>query len=427
MTIPKNVKIKDGALPKEPGVYYMKDAKGGLLYVGKATNLERRVKQYWQRPHGEHIEKMVPKIAAVDYVVTGSVIEALILEANEIRKKKPPYNIIGKDDASFLHLAITNDAFPKPVLIRGHELERMPKNAFKRVFGPFTSSASIRAALELSRKLIGWSDCEPGQKRACFNYHIRLCPGVCIGAVSKADYAKIVRRLIMFFDGRKKAVMKDLEREMKLASKEERFEDAAKFRNQIYALMHINDVSVIKPDDPVLTASDEVVNVFGRVEAYDISNIGDTEIVGVMTAAWEGLPKKSWYKKFRIRSVPGANDVASMREMLMRRFERAKIEKGESWALPDMIVIDGGKPQVNAAADVLDTLGLDIPMIGLAKGFDRKQDVVVYPPKGRTPELQRVVARYKRILQHVRDEAHRFAITFHRKRRGKKFLPESKR
>lgn len=427
MAIPKKLKLKNGELPKDPGVYYMKDAEGKLLYVGKAANLDRRVKQYWSRPHGEHIEKMVPSIAEVDYTVTGSVIEALILEANEIRKKKPPFNVLGKDDASFLHLAITNEDFPKPVLIRGHELERMPKKRFKRVFGPFTSSASIRAALELSRKLIGWSDCEPGQKRACFNYHIKLCPGVCIGAISKEEYAKIVRRLVLFFDGKKKAVIKDLEKEMKLAAKEERFEDAAKMRNQLYALMHINDVSVIKGDDPMPGAVDDIVNVFGRVEAYDISNIGDTEIVGVMTASWEGLPKKSWYKKFKIRSVKGANDVASMREMLMRRFERAKIEKGPSWALPDMIVIDGGKPQVHAAQDVLDKLGLDIPMIGLAKGFDRKQDVVVYPPRKKTPELQRVVARYKKILQHVRDEAHRFAITFHRKRRGKKFLPKPKK
>ena len=427
MTIPKDIKIKNGTLPPEPGVYYMKDARGALLYVGKAVNIERRVKQYWQRPHGAHIERMVPKVAAIDYVVTGSVIEALILEANEIRKKKPPFNILGKDDASFLYLAITKDDFPKPILIRGHELERMPKGAFKRVFGPFTSSASIRAALELSRKLFGWSDCEPGQKRACFNYHIRRCPGVCIGAISKEEYAKIIRRLILFFDGKKTSVMKDLQREMKLAAKEERFEEAARLRNRLYALMHINDVSVITSDDPAAAASEEIVNVFGRVEAYDISNIGDTEIVGVMTASWEGLPKRSWYKRFRIKTVTKANDVASMREMLMRRFERAKIERGESWALPDMIVIDGGKPQVYAAAEVLDTLGLDIPMIGLAKGFDRKQDVVVYPPKKKTPELQRVVARYKRIFQHARDEAHRFAITFHRKRRGERFLPKSKR
>lgn len=421
MLIPKTIKIKGGPLPKEPGVYYMKNAKGTLLYIGKASNLARRVAQYWQRPHGAHIEKMVPSITEVEYQVTDSVIEALILEANEIRKKKPPFNIIGKDDASFLHLAITNEAFPKPILVRGHELERLPKRRFKRVFGPYTSSAAIRAALELSRKLFEWSDCDPGAKRACFNYHIKRCPGVCIGAVSKEEYAKIIHRLTLFFDGKKKAVMKDLEKEMKLASKNERFETAARLRNQIYALTHINDVSVIKSDDRDRTA-DDIVNIFGRVEAYDVSNIGDTEIVGVMTAMWEGLPKKSWYKKFKIRTVKKANDVASIREVLMRRFERAKIEKGPSWALPDMIVIDGGKPQVYAAADVLEKLGLDIPMIGFAKGLDRRQDVVVYPPGKRTPELQRVVTRYKKILQHARDEAHRFAVTFHRKRRGKKFL-----
>lgn len=427
MTIPKTVKIKKGELPNEPGVYFMKDAKGHLLYVGKAVNLERRVKQYWQRPHGEHIERMVPKIAKVDYKITGSAIEALILEANEIRKHKPSFNVIGKDDASFLHLVITNEDFPKAMLVRGHELERMPKKAYKRIFGPYTSSASLRAALELTRKLFGWSNCEPGQKRACFNHHLKMCPGVCIGEVTKDEYAKTIRHLILFFDGKKGAVMKSMEREMKKAAKEERFEDANRLKHRLYALIHINDVSVIKQDDLVRSDDTEVVNIFGRVEAYDISNTGDTEIVGVMTTSFEGLPKKSWYKKFKMKTVTEADDVASMTEMLMRRFKRAETENGPSWALPDMIVIDGGKPQVNAAQKVLDAFGLDIPMIGLAKGFDRKQDVIVYPIRKKTPELQRVVIKYKKILQNTRDEAHRFAITFHRKRRGKKFLPKLKK
>lgn len=402
----------------------MKGARGKLLYIGKATNLERRVKQYWQKPHGEHIEMMVPQIEAVEYAVTGSVIEALILEANEIRKKKPPFNVLGKDDASFLHLAITNEPYPKPVLIRGYELERMPKKKFKKVFGPYTSASAIRAALELSRKLFGWSDCEPGQKRPCFYHHIKLCPGVCVGKISRQDYAKIIRKLTLFFEGKKGQVMKMIEREMKEAAKEERFEDAARLRNQMYALMHIRDVSVIKPDDPHEVAKQEAINVFGRVEAYDISNIGGKEAVGSMTAFWEGLPKKSWYKRFKIRTVEGANDVAMMKEVLRRRFAKVTGEEkpSSSWAMPDMIVIDGGKPQVYAAKEVFDEIGLKIPFVGLAKGIDRKQDYLVYPPKMKTPELQRVATRYKRILQHVRDEAHRFAISYHRKRRSKKFL-----
>lgn len=437
MQIPKSVIIKNGELPELPGVYYMKDATGKILYVGKATSLARRVAQYWQRPHGEHIEKMVPSIAAVDWQTTPTVIEALILEANEIHKLQPPYNVLGKDDASFLHLAITNEPFPRPILIRGYELEQTPKLApskaegkkFKRVFGPYTSSSAIRAAFELTRKLFHWSDCTPGQPKPCFYYHIKLCPGVCAGKITRRDYAKHIRNLVLFFEGKKSQILKMTEREMKAAAKTENFEEAARLRNLAFALTHIQDVSVITREDD-RAAKDELINVFGRVEAFDISNIGGKQPVGSDVVFIEGLPKKDLYKKFAIKTVEGANDVAMMKEMLRRRFAHAKRtppgpllpQEGEdrSWALPDLIVIDGGRGQVNGAMEVLKSLGLKIPMVGLAKGFDRKQDVLVYGE--RTPELQRIATRYKQILQHVRDEAHRFAISYHRKRRAKGFL-----
>jgi excinuclease ABC subunit C len=217
-----------------------------------------------------------------------------------------------------------------------------------------------------------------------------------------------------------------IEREMKRASKEERFEDAARLRNRLYALMHIQDVSVIQPDDPLEAARREAINVFGRVEAYDISNIGGKEAVGSMVALVEGRPNKNFYKRFQIRTVEGSNDVAMMKEVLLRRFERAKLEKGPSWKLPDLIVIDGGRGQVNAAAEAMETAGLGIPFVGLAKGFDRKQDVLIYPKPNafsswKLHELQRAAARYKKVLQHARDEAHRFAVSYHRKRRGMSF------
>lgn len=421
MRLPSNLKLKESEIPESPGVYYMKDAAGKLLYVGKAVSLARRIPQYWQRPHGEHIEKMVPFIAEVDWQLVPTAIEALILEANEIRKLKPPYNVIGKDDSSFLHLAITNEPYPKPVLIRGYELEATPKKRFKQVFGPYTSSTSLRAALELTRKLFHWSDCDPGQKRPCFYYHIKLCPGVCVEAVSKRDYAKVIRRLVLFFEGKKAQVLKETERQMKAAAKREDFEEAAKLRNLMFALTHIQDVSVIKREDDPRENRDLGINVFGRVEAYDISNTLGEQPVASGVVFVEGLPRPSLYKKFRIKTVQGANDVAMMKEVIRRRFAHAgPHDQSEAWKLPDLLVIDGGRGQVNAAMEALSELNLKIPMIGLAKGFDRKQDVVVYGEK--TDELVRVVTRYKKILQHARDEAHRFAISYHRKRRGRKFM-----
>jgi excinuclease ABC subunit C len=421
MRLPETLKLKETEIPESPGVYYMKDAAGKILYIGKAVSLARRIPQYWQRPHGEHIEKMVPLIAEIDWQVVPTAIEALILEANEIRKIKPPYNVIGKDDSSFLHLAITNEAFPKPVLIRGYELEATPKKKFKHVFGPYTSSTSIRAALELTRKLFHWSDCQPNQTRPCFYYHIKLCPGVCVGKISKRDYAKIIRRLVLFFEGKKAQILKETERQMKAAAKAERFEEAARLRNLAFALTHIQDISVLKREDDPREARELGINIFGRIEAYDISNTQGQEPVASGVVFVEGVPRKSLYKKFKIKTVKGANDIAMMKEVLSRRFAHAKAgEKGDAWGLPDLLVIDGGRGQVNAAMDVLRGLRLKIPTIGLAKGPDRKQDVVVYGE--RTPELVRVVARYKKILQHVRDEAHRFAVSYHRFRRGKRFL-----
>lgn len=421
MKLPDTIKLKESEIPESPGVYYMKDAKGKILYVGKAVSLARRIPQYWQRPHGEHIERMVPHIASIDWQTVPTAIEALILEANEIRKIKPPYNVIGKDDSSFLHLAITNEPYPKPILIRGYELEATPKGKFKTVFGPYTSSSSIRAALELTRKLFHWSDCEPGQKRPCFYYHIKLCPGVCVGAISKRDYAKIIRRLTLFFQGRKTQILKETEKQMKAAAKAEHFEEAAKMRNLMFALTHIQDVSVIKREDDPREARDEAINVFGRVEAYDISNIMGQQPVASGVVFVEGLPRKSLYKKFAIKTVEGSNDVAMMKEVISRRFAHAgPHDESEAWKLPDILVIDGGRGQVNAAMEVLQSLNLKIPTVGLAKGFDRKQDVLVYGEK--TPELVRVATRYKKILQHARDEAHRFAISYHRAKRARKFL-----
>ena len=417
--IPTSIKIKDGELPEAPGVYYMKDAAGHVMYVGKAVSLARRVAQYWTRPHGAHIEAMVPSIHAVDWRLTPTVIEALILESNEIRRLQPPVNVLGKDDASFLHVAITNEPFPKPVLVRHHDLEAAPPKSYKKVFCPYTSAAAVRAALELTRKIFHWSDCEPGQDKPCFYHHIKLCPGVCVGKISRRDYAKIIRNVTLFFEGKKEKILKEAERGMKSAAKREDYEEAARLRDLTFALNHIQDVAVIARDRDG-GPEDLTINVFGRVEAFDISNIGGAEPVGSGVVFVEGVPRKSLYKKFRIKTVTGANDIAMMKEMIGRRFAHVLKDETGDWALPDLVVIDGGRGQVDAACRVLKGLNLKIPVVGLAKGPDRKQDVLVYGE--RTPDLVRTATRYKRILQYARDEAHRFAVSYHRLRRAKKFL-----
>ncbi len=435
--IPKEVKIKGGKLPDEPGVYLMKNAAGDVIYVGKATSLKRRVASYFLKnideTRGERIEQMVKEIRSIDYIIKPTVIEALILEANLIKYYFPPYNVKDKDNRSFLYLVITREDFPKPLLVRGTELGDDAAKRYKAVFGPYTSPRSLRAALDLIRKAIPWSTCEPpkskvesreskvlgtryavrGTPKACFYYHLHQCPGVCVGAISKKEYAKIIRDLIKFFSGKKDDLLKQYRREMKAASKAQRFEEAAELRNRIYFLEHIQDIAVMKREDndiDKIREGEAPINIFGRIEGYDISNISGTSSVSSMVVFENGAPAKAEYRKFRIKSVMGSNDVASIRETLMRRFRN-------NWRKPDLLLIDGGAPQVNAALQVVRHFELGIPVVGLAKGPDRKKDELICDHNNL--EICKLCERHKDILVRVRDEAHRFAIAYHRKLRGR--------
>ncbi|MBI4458207.1 excinuclease ABC subunit UvrC [Candidatus Uhrbacteria bacterium] len=426
MPIPKHVAIKEGKLPPAPGVYLMKDARGKILYIGKATSLRSRVSSYFVRPADDRIAAMVKKIRSVDYQKTPTAVEALVLEANLIKKFQPPYNVMEKDDKSFLYLTFTREPYPRPVLIRGHELARMPKRQFLKVFGPYRSAAAVEAALDILRKAFPWTTCQPAtslasdvarRKRPCFYRHLGLCPGVCTGEIAPAEYRKIIRGLMRFFDGKWVEVIRDTRSAMKKASVEERFEEAATLRNRLYQLQHIRDIAVLTRDDARLDAS---INIFGRIEGYDISNIGGKEAVGSMVVFVDGRPKKSEYRKFAVKTVRGSNDTAMMEEVLRRRFGRGEDMGG--WPKPDLLLVDGGVGQINAAKRALQAAGLAIPIVGIAKGFDRKQDELVYDKADY--ELARLILAFKPMLQHLRDEAHRFAVSYHRKLRGEAFLPK---
>lgn len=417
MAVPDNIVVKGGSLPPTPGVYIMKDASGKILYIGKATSLRTRVGSYFVRPADARIAKMVTQIRSIDHIGTPTAVEALMLEAKLIKKHQPPYNVMEKDDKSFVHLAFTREPFPQPVLIRGYELARTPKRRFMKVYGPFRSAASVRAALDTLRRSFPWTTCKPGRPRPCFYRHLGLCPGVCTGEISSAAYKKIIRSLARFFEGQRDAVMRDMRRDMARASSEQRFEDAAALRNRLYALEHVRDIAVLKREDSQL---EEFIDVFGRIEGYDISNISGTDAVGSMVVFEDGEPKKSAYRIFAIKDVQGPNDVAMMTETLRRRFSRSDAGAADRWPLPDLILVDGGLGQLNAARRILDGRGLKIPLIGIAKGFDRKQDQLVYD-KG-DHELARLVHAFKPMLQRLRDEAHRFAVSWHRRKRAKSFL-----
>jgi excinuclease ABC subunit C len=416
-----NIRLKIKQLPDRPGVYLYKDKTGEIIYVGKATSLRRRVASYFMRAGDIKTEKLVADIFDLETRETPTAIEALILESELIKKYKPKYNIKEKDDKSFIYVGITKEEFPKPILIRGHEFASA-KSKLLAFFGPFTSSGSLREALKILRGIFPWSECTSppvgGKTRPCFYYGIKKCPGVCVGKISRADYMKNIRSLILFFEGKRAQVVSGIKKEMALAAKSQDFEKAADLRNRLYSLEHIRDIALIKKDDYEISVENPSVakgvnggfyNAMGRIEGYDISNISGTSAVGSMVVFSGGESEKSEYKKFKIRTVNGANDVGMMAEVLTRRF-------GNDWPHPDILFVDGGLGQVNVALRILKKFNLKIPVVGIAKGLSRKNDRFVFDV--RDEELRRAVENFGDLFKRVRDEAHRFAIGYHRKLRG---------
>lgn len=389
-------------LPDTPGVYLMKDARGGVLYIGKAANLRRRVSSYFLRPHDMRIQKMVSEIHTVDTRETDSALEALVLEAELIKKEFPPYNIREKDDRSFLFVEITKDKYPRVMIVRGKSA-----NGGKR-FGPFVSSSSLREAMRLLRKIFPWNVHPPemigAMKRQCFDTQLGLCPGTCVKKINPQEYKETLRGLKLFLSGKKKLLIRQLEREMYIASNALEFEYAGRLKRRIFSLRHIQDSTLIGKDEPVFSGERG-----HRVEGYDISNISGSDAVGAMVVSIGGNPQKSEYKKFIIKTISGINDTGMLREILSRRL-------ANNWPLPDLFLIDGGKPQVNTAKEVLNLLGIAIPVVGIAKGPDRKKNEFI-------GEIPKGIVEAE--LIHLRDEAHRFAISFHRERRSKSFRPSS--
>ncbi|MEK7087069.1 MAG: UvrB/UvrC motif-containing protein, partial [Patescibacteria group bacterium] len=403
---------------------------------GKAGNLKKRVASYFQKSHDYRIQKLVGEIKKIDYQKTDTVIEALILESQLIKKHQPFWNVREKDDKSFLYVEITKEKFPRVLLVRGKEkfapsrAERFILSRAER-FGPFVSASGIREALRVLRRIFPFS-VHPLDKskekrpetdksaRPCFDYSIGLCPGVCVGLVSEEDYLKNIKNLRLIFRGKKRIILKNLDREMRSASKRLEFEKAEKFRRQIFSLRHIQDAALIKDSEVTGNGFSPAGNfvprrieglALSRIEGYDISNLAGASAVGGMVVFLNGAPVKSEYRKFKIKTIFKPNDTGMLREVLRRRFKNP-------WPRPDLILVDGGLAQVNCAKEILRECGLIIPVLGIAKGVKRKNNKFI----GITPDKTN-----QKILIKVRDEAHRFAIGYHKKVRSAGFMEKSEK
>lgn len=390
-------KIKN--IPSVPGIYlfYKNDE---LVYIGKATSLKNRVRSYLKPKTARPIESLISLVTDVKWKRTDSVLEALILEANYIKKFKPKYNIKEKDDRSWNFLVITKEDFPKLKSVREKELN---VKDYKYTFGPY-AEVKISQILKILHYLFNISRCSPNQKSPCFDYHLNRCLGVCTNEISSKDYIKkVIKPLVLFLRGKKRNLITSLEKEMKIFSLNEEFEEAKRIRNQLFSLNKIMDFSLL--DKSFLEEEIKIKTSIKRIEGYDISNLGSEVMVGSMVVFENGKPLKEDYKKFRIKKVKKQSDVDCLKEVIKRRIKHSE------WPNPDLILVDGGKPQVNAVEKVLNS---HIPVIGIAKGKKRNKDELIYS------ENNRWVEQEKSLLIKVRDEAHRFAINYQRKiKRGK--------
>lgn len=436
-------------LPDNPGIYLFYNKQKELVYVGKATSLKTRVRSYFRiKKVTRPIEAMMHEVTAIKFKTTDSVLEAVILEANSIKEYLPKYNVLGKDNRSWNYIVITREDFPQVKTIRQHEYELRKQTEkqgkkwdeekdfdlkqFQYFFGPYPGLNS-RAALKILRQIFHFSSCRPDQKRPCLYYQMGQCYGVCTGEISSKEYKeKVIQPLVLFLKGQKKKVIKNWEKKMKLASKQQDYEEAGRLRDQLKSLYRIQDITMINksmtemPKLEIQKTSENGELVFDpqRIEGYDISNLGTSGKVASMVVFDTAGPTKSEYRKFKIKTVEGQSDVDCLEEVIRRRFNHPE------WQAPDVLLIDGGKPQVNRIDKVMQELHIFIPLVGIAKGPERKRNDFTFPPSifSDASEIAKDVLQYRRdfvnwvnenqdLLIQVRDEAHRFAITFQRKTR----------
>lgn len=548
-------------LPDKPGVYIMRDENNEIIYIGKAVVLKNRVRQYFQKSarHTPKVRNMVARIRDFEYIVTDSELEALILECNLIKKHKPKYNILLKDDKNYMYIRVTmNEEYPRLLTAR-----RIEKDGAK-YFGPYTSASAVREAIDLLKKLFPIKACDKvlprdvGKGRPCLNFHIYQCLGPCQGDINKEEYRDLMKDVCSFLDGKQKDIMERLQQQMKTASENMEFEKAAKLRDKINSIKHVQEkqkvLSTAMEDQDVIAYAkgqeDSCVQVFfiragkligreqfilegagqedgkdlmasfikqfysaaayvpgqiilqedidelkiiqswlsskkdarvqikvprkgeklqlvemvsknallgleefrdkikaeneglggltallgleappGRIEGYDISNTGATEVVGSMVVFEGGLPANKEYRRFKIKSVEGQNDYASMQEMLYRRFKHAEKEmremesagqeaEGKFTRLPDLILVDGGLGHVNSVSEVLKEIGVGIPVYGMVKDDRHRTRGLVsreeeFDLSNNLPVLRFVTA--------IQDEAHRFAVDYNKKLRNKRY------
>lgn len=415
------------SLPQVPGIYKFYDSCGNILYIGKSRNLRFRVASYFKRTDDleERKKRMVPQITKIEIITVASDFEALLLEADQIRRYTPKYNVIWKDDKRYIYIAITREEYPRVTISR-----RKNDNAAS-YFGPFPASRVVREMLKYIRTIFPYCTQNLG-KKACFYTHLGLC-SPCPSDIAcktgkdyqrlKNQYATNLENIRLLLSGKSSSVRTAFVSEMERCSKGKDFETAAGLRNRIYNLDYLTQhfhPSEDYVENPALSeinlkqSTQRLTDILQpyypnivklkRLECYDISNISGKLASGSLVTFIDGRPDKKYYRRFRIRGLARPNDFLMLREVLTRRLAH------KEWELPDLLIVDGGTPQLRVFHEVLENLNIRITAIGLAKEYE--EIVVVFKNKYRKIHLSRSDAALK-LIQNIRDEAHRFAHRYH--------------
>ncbi|MBI5906620.1 excinuclease ABC subunit UvrC [Candidatus Saccharibacteria bacterium] len=435
----KKLEAKLNKLPTTPGVYFHKNKAGEIIYIGKAANLRNRVRQYFQKSRfrDPKTDVLVSEIADIDWTELNSEADALFLEAELVRRYMPRFNILLRDDKSlqFVRIDYKSD-YPTVSLVR------RPLDDGARYFGPYISGFAVKRALRYLRRAFPYATKrQVGQKRASLHYHLGLDPGLEEGKTSLSQYRANLRKLMKYLEGGRQNLSREIERDMKKAAKTKDFETAAHYRNQLQALNQL-DRQILFSDREIQDASNdaalsglaellELKKPPVRIEGYDISHMQGTDTVASMVVFISGVPNKTAYRKFKMK-LPGNDDFAHMNEVISRRLSEKNTSK---WGVPELILIDGGKGQLSSALQARDSAGYEsLPTVGLAK---REEEIVVHAGSVAGVSLESIEGTAQKLgaflsmngdylsvtlgtnspitklLQRVRDESHRFAVSYH--------------
>ncbi|MDI6758744.1 MAG: excinuclease ABC subunit UvrC [Candidatus Omnitrophota bacterium] len=408
-------------IPQGCGVYLMKDNLNNVIYIGKAKSLKKRLSSYFKNGLNPKTSALMSCVCDIEYRLCPTEAIALLLERKLIKQYRPKYNVSLRDDKNFPFVKITYEEFPVIYITRRKEEDRA------MYFGPYTNVKLLKQVLVIIRRCIPYRSCKRLRQKACIYYRLRFCPCPCVGKISKEGYTKNIENIRLILEGNTDELARRLSEEMDLKSKTQRFEEAAKIRDQIEALAVMTEGSGSFSSKNGLWDLKSLLQLkkipYG-IEAFDISNISGKEAVGSMVSFYKGLPDKSSYRRFRIKTVQSINDYKMLAEIIRRRYARLIREGG---VFPGLVLIDGGRSHLLFTQKELKKLGLDIPLVSIAKRQENiyiinkenagKSKAAVIRLNANTPALN--------LIRYIRDEAHRFALRYHHILRRKKIIGNS--